>query len=136
MRDTTIARDELLYRRIVCQPAYFDPAIDPKPSRQAFSPTPHDITGLSLFRANYLTPQQIVTDSVRNPGRRPFYIATLRAADLLDADIEMRVDNPADPAHVELPTIRYETRRDALTLNQTQLLAKTLCHKVEGPYNP
>jgi hypothetical protein len=124
-----IEDDEIIYRRIPT-PAYYDPSVSPFPSPMAFHPRCNDLTGLSVYRAKYKTPEQVAAT-----GRdRPFYIAELRAGDLRRHGIEVvPVPLPDDPGHAELPGLTYAKRR--FVQEHEVLLARKLC-RILGPFGP
>mgnify|MGYP001585539532 CR=1 FL=1 len=74
-----ISDDELLYRRIPVSQGWYDPENELPPSPKAFRPNEaRDKTGLSVFRARYVT----VRDLTQNRSGNRYYIAVLRTGDL------------------------------------------------------
>jgi hypothetical protein len=126
-----IADDELLFRRIPVSQNWYDPAVDSKPSPEAFRPTQVDTTGLSLSRDKYKRIEE-VGRAVQ--GRR-FYVAVLRAADLRAEGIPVEPHPiPDDPGHCEIPGLTYGNRKVDQSLEWKTLLARKLCLRVEGPF--
>jgi|WetSurMetagenome_2_1015567.scaffolds.fasta_scaffold716879_1 hypothetical protein len=124
--------DELLYRRIPSHPDYYDQQVDPnKPSDLAFRPTDSDRTGLSLVRAKYIS---AAAASWNMRKQRSDFVGVLRVGDLRKAGIEVRIDNPDVPHHVELPALRVEKRKESPVIETAHRLAKELCLRVEGPF--
>ncbi|MCD4825081.1 MAG: hypothetical protein K8S55_10765 [Phycisphaerae bacterium] len=125
-----IEDDELLYRRVPVQPSYYDPDKGPNPGSRAFHPGEHDETGISVFRANYIRPEQVA----QNDRGKRYYIAVLRAGDLRDRGIRVVPKNSGHPpGHAELPDLTYENRR-AITVRKAEvLLSQKLCIEILGP---
>ena len=123
-----IEDEEYLYRRIVFK--YFDPDQGEEPSPQAFHPRSYDKTGLSVFRAKYVTPEQVA----KNDRGKQYYVAVLRAGDLRaqGLDVVPRPEGNA-PGHAELPGLTYDSRRTDAVEEAQQLLARKLCLKILGP---
>jgi hypothetical protein len=130
-----IGDDEFLYRRIPASMNWYDEATGVL-DESAFDPHRlNDATGLSLARDRYKT----VEEASRGRPGKSYFVAVLRVGDLRANGIEVmpRPDTPDgfDPSHVELPQIRSDNRKTTEALNQQRLLAKTLCVRVEGPFN-
>ncbi|MDY7009862.1 MAG: hypothetical protein SVV80_03830 [Planctomycetota bacterium] len=121
--------DEYLYRRILLQ--YFNPSQGSEPSPKAFRPRKHDETGLSVFRAKYVTPEQVA----QNDRGKRYYVARLRAGDLRDNGIKVvpRIEGH-EPGHAELPDLTYDNRSTDVGEEAQQLLARRLCLEVLGPF--
>ncbi len=127
-----ISDDELLYRRISTnkQLNYYNPDIDPNPSPKAFRPNhKFDLTGLSLYRAKYIRPQQVA----ENDREAKYFIAVLRAGDVraLGAIIEPCPDENK-PGHVEITNLRSDNRRDT---DELQFNLAESCLEVLGPFS-
>ena len=122
--------DEVVYRRIPVNPSFYDPERDSKPSPQAFKPREDDTTGISVFRAKYVTPEEVTS----NPRGRPYYVAALRVGDLRAEGIEVLPrPNEDGPGHAEIPALTYETRKLDSSKERMLLLAHRLC-VVTGPH--
>ena len=124
-----IADDELLYRRIPESLNWYDPELNAPPSPHAFRPnSQHDLTGLSMWRAKYTTPEECA----RNDRSRRYYIAVLRTGDLRKHNIEVVARLSEDrPGHVELPSLRSDNRKQT---EDIQLRLAELCLEVMGPF--
>jgi len=120
--------DELLYRRV--RREHFDPDKSHEPSPMAFHPLPYDTTGISVFRARYTGPAQVV----QNDRGKRYYVAVLRAGDLRAHGIEVvAAPEGHPPGHAELPCLTYENRHCDAAEETKQLLARRLCIEVLGP---
>lgn len=114
---------EMLYRRIHV-PEHFDPSMDPRPSPKGFHPNQHDVTGISLDRAKYVTPKQAARG---RPGKK-YAVVGVRAGDLRAAGMEVVPRPvPGNPGHAEIPELNYENRRRSVQQEWEQLLADKLC---------
>lgn len=128
-----ITDDELLYRRIPVSQGWYDSEKKLSPSPKAFRPNEvRDKTGLSVFRAKYVT----MTELTQNPSGKQYYIAVLRAGDLREHGIDViPKPNPSSlPGHAELPSLRADNRKNDDAEETQLLLAQKLCLRVEGPY--
>src|SRR5689334_11584937 len=98
--------EEVIYRRI--PPTW---AGDPFPSPLAFTPRPEDVEGLSAYRAKYT---KSIAEIALNDRGAQYYVAILKARDLIDAGIEI-VASPdlknGKPGHVHFPAINYGNRK-------------------------
>ncbi len=124
-----IENDEYLYRRILLQ--YYDPSQGSEPSPNAFHPRDYDKTEISVFRAKYVTPEQVA----QNDRGKRYYVAVLRAGDLRDNGIEVvpRIEGH-EQGHAELLDLKSENRRTDAVEEAQQLLARKLCLEVLGPF--
>lgn len=127
-----ITDDEILYRRIPTKPEYFNLDKDLQPSPLAFNPHENDVTGLSVYRAKYRTPQQVA----RNKAGKRFYVGFLRASDIRrhGMDVVPRPIPPDDIGHAEIPDLTHENRRSLRSRELKVDLATKICFRVEGPY--
>lgn len=126
-----IQPDEILYRRIL--PSYYQPALSPKPSLEAFRPTKHDADGLSFFRESRVTLAQASQHPRKPEVRHP--VAKLRAGDLTDLGVELRIDEPP-PGHIITPNVCFANRDIAPAINWIMKMANELCEVVEAPAAP
>ncbi len=126
-----ILDEELLYRRVPVSQKYYRPGIDKPASPEAFRPNKNrDQTGLSVFRAKYVSPEEVA----QNDRGSKYFVAVLRAGDLRSQGIEVvpRPTEEAGPGHAELPGLRSENRRE--TEGEQKLLARKLSLEILGPY--
>jgi len=131
----SIADDEILYRRV---PAAANPSrVDPSTRElndQAFAPHGDDDTGISVWRSNFKT----VEEAAKGRPGKSYYVAVLRTGDLRSCGIrvEPRPETPEgyDPAHAELPDLRYDNRKDTSTLDLQRMLVE-LSQEVTGPFD-
>ena len=70
-----ICDDELLYRRIPHNLDYYNPSAIIPLSRQAFTPIKKDISGISVTRAKYLSPEEVAASGLN----KEYYVAVLRS---------------------------------------------------------
>ena len=125
-----IEDDELLYRRI--PKPWFDSSISPFPSSQTFRPNEKDISGLSLTRAKYISPEKFA-----ELGRgKQYYIAILCAGDLRlhGIEVESKPLLPDQPGHSELPGLTWENHKNVEQEKWKKLMAEELCLEIKGPY--
>lgn len=126
-----VGDEEIVYRRIPTKPEYFDPIVSPTPTPLAFRPREQDTTGLSVYRANYVSPQQVATNS---RGAK-FFVASLRVCDLRANGIDVVArPKPDEPGHAEISSLTYLERNTDSAREMQQLLAEKLWFKIEGPY--
>jgi hypothetical protein len=126
-----IAADEILLRRISSK--QYDPERDGKrPSPEVFGPNKdRDQTGLSVGRRKFVTPKAF---AAKGCGKS-YFVAMLRAGDLLDHGIEVEARPLSDqPEHAELPGLNAGNRKSKQVSEMKLLLAKRLCLGVEGPF--
>lgn len=130
VEDDHIADSEELYRRINITQNWYDPSLEAPPSRRAFRPNrKRDPTGLSLFRAKYVSPEQLCQN--RRDDR--YYVVVVRAGDLRDHGLSV-VPVPVEemPGHAEIPELNSENRKT--TEDKQLLIAQKLCLRVLGPF--
>ena len=99
-----VSADEIVYRRI--PESYF---VGERVSPQAFRPSDQDTTGLSLFRAKGITPEEVAAKG--RAGKR-YWIASLRVSDLQARGFDVKPD-PSDqdgPSHALFPSLTAVTR--------------------------
>lgn len=122
---------ERVYRRIPVSQNWFDPAVSPIPSPQAFRPLKYDDKGISLTRVKFHDSPQAACGS----NSLGYYIAELSVKRIraLGADV---VADPteADPGHCIIPELTYESRKSDIALEIMNALARTLCEEVHGPF--
>lgn len=124
-----IEDDELLYRRV--QLDYFDPDHVKAPHPDAFRARPYDDTGISLFRAKFITPEEVA----QNDRGKQYYVAVLRAGDLRANGLEAVPKPHKDRAgHSELPDLTHENRKDDAAEEARRLLAQKLSLEILGPF--
>jgi len=117
MAEAPLSDDELLGRRI-SQPEWYDS--DLGISEKAFSPKRQDQTGLSLYRLRYRSCEELGRTQKGNKR----HVAVLKVGAIRELGLELRVDEQQDnPGHVELPALRYETKRQGEVLAWTRKLA-------------
>jgi hypothetical protein len=125
-----IADDEFLYRRIPASQPWYDLTTE-KVDADAFRPTAADVTGLSLGRAKYLSPEG---EAAKGRAGKEYRVAILRAADVMRAGIVL-APRPltGDPGHLEIPTLTYDNRKSESARGTCLVLASAVDH-VEGPF--
>lgn len=130
VEDDHIADSEELYRRINVTQNWFDPALKAPPSPKAFRPNQkRDTTGLSVFRAKYVSPEQLC----QNTRDKQYYVAVMRAGDLREHGLKVAAVPAEDmPGHAEIPDLKSDNRKATEELQL--LLAHKLCGAVLGPF--
>ena len=136
----SIGDGEFLHRKIPVSTGWYDLAVSPKPSPEAFGPHRiRDITGISLDRAyselhpQFRTPEQSATGK----SVSGYYVAVLLVGDLRACGIEVNASpEPDNPGHVELPGLRGDNKQSREVQEAMQLLARKLTISVLGPFFP
>jgi hypothetical protein len=131
MQDGTdpIADDELLYRRIPVSKGWYD---EQGLSAEAFDPRPDEETGISIYRAKYVSLEK----AAQGKSKKGYWVAVLRAGDLRRHGIRVEPRPlPEDPGHAELPDLTCHNRDSAEARERQQRLVE-LCLRVEGPVFP
>lgn len=97
-----VSDDEIVYR---CVPVSQGWVSEHGVSMNAFKPRPDDDTGLSVYRARFLSVEQ----AAKGISKYGYYVLALRAGDLRAAEIEV-VPKPQDdrPGHAEIPSLAYQ----------------------------
>ncbi len=121
--------DELLFRRIPVSMNWYSPESGVR--SEAFDPHKvNDITGLSVSRAKYKSPEE----AGRGMSGRSYFVAVLRAGDIRAQGMAIEPKpKPDDLGHAELPQLNAENRKTDATLGRQRILAG-LCLSVEGPF--
>ncbi len=128
-----IAEDEILYRNIPARSGWYDPSNAPPLKDEAFTPKRHDPTGISLWRQKYKNTCEDA--AVEMPQGKSYYVAVLRAGDLIANGIEV-VPSPGEggSGHASIPVLNYADRKTARVMELARLIASELCSSVEGPF--
>ena len=125
-----VADDEMLYRRVPVSKSWIDEyGVRP----DAFEPRADDDTGLSVYRAKFIS----LEDAARGLSKRGYYVLAMRAGNLRAAGIEV-VPMPLDdlPGHAELPSLAFKDAESELSVQQRELLADRLVEAIHGPFMP
>ena len=125
-----IADDEILYRRVPVSKGWIDEhGVWP----DAFEPRADDDTGLSVYRARFVS----LEDAAKGLSKRGYYVLAMRAGDLRAVGIDV-VPMPHDdlPGHAEIPSLAYHERETELSRQQRELLADRLVIAIHGPSVP
>jgi hypothetical protein len=100
----TVLDDEWVLRRV--HKNHFKPQKPTPIERVAFQPSDEDVEGLSVFRAAFVTPSQIVAAS---RGGNNYYVAKLAVSDLVkfSPPLTVKPDSDADqpPGHAVVPEL-------------------------------
>lgn len=117
-----------MYRRV---PVSMDWVDEHGISAEAFAPRKDDYSGLSVFRARFLS----LENAARGASKQGYYVLELRAGDLRGAGIDV-VPAPATgtSGHAEIPSLKFERPESNASLQIRQLLADRLVLKVHGPF--
>lgn len=125
-----LADDEILYRRVPVSKGWIDEhGISP----DAFEPRMDDDTGISVYRARFVT----VEDAAKGLGKRGYYVLAMRAGDLRAAGIHV-VPMPHDdlPGHAEIPSLAYQEPESDVSMQHRELLADQMVMAIHGPFLP
>lgn len=101
-----VDQNEFVYRRI--PRAFFQPTPPVLFLIAAFRPTANDTTGLSVFRAGFLRPED--TRANVDPARRnDYYVVSLAVAELqaLGLTVVPEPDPQGPPGHVVIPELNW-----------------------------
>ncbi len=101
-----VDQSEVVYRRI---PRVFFQAALPVLFRiAAFRPTANDTTGLSVFRAGFLRPEDTLAN-VAPATRNDYYVVSLAVADLraLGLTVVPEADPQGPPGHAVIPELSW-----------------------------
>jgi hypothetical protein len=127
MENDPITDDELLYRRVPVSKGWHD---DAGLSPEAFDPRLDEVTGISVYRAKFVTVEQ----AAQGKSKQGYWVAVLRAGDLRRHGIQVTPrPEPDDPGHAELPDLTCHNRLSTEAQERKRQLTK-LCVRVEGPY--
>ncbi|HEX5446778.1 MAG TPA: hypothetical protein VFW87_23370 [Pirellulales bacterium] len=123
-----IADDEVLYRRVPASKGWID---EHGVSPDAFEPRVDDVSGLSVYRARFVSLQ----DAARGLSKQGYYVLAMRAGDLRAVGIDI-VPKPQDllPGHAEIPSLAYQEHESDLAMQQRELLADRLVLAIHGPF--
>src|SRR5688572_16621900 len=91
-----VADDEFVYRRV--PHSFYRQGLQPPVQAFAFRPNANDVTGLSVFRAGFLRPEDTLANV--DPARRnDYYVVRLAVADLRALGVTVVADpDPNGPA--------------------------------------
>lgn len=133
-----VEEGEILFRRIPKSQPWYDPhGDDSHPKWAAYQPNKRDVTGISLVRARFKT----IEEAARGAEGKEYFIAKLRASDLIalgltlrtDAEVELEPGDEPDIAHVSVAELRTETKKAPGTVEILKRLSQ-LDFGVEGPF--
>jgi hypothetical protein len=124
---------EFVYRRI--HRSFLDANIPIPISRGAFCPNHHDMTGLSVFRARFVKPVDILAN-VEAEKRNDYYIARLAVRDLhqLGLSIVAEPEVVGPPGHAVIPELSWlsyhaeKQRLKVIQLNLAKLASADIVH--------
>jgi hypothetical protein len=128
--------DEIVYRRIPANPEFYDPAQECPVAWVNFKPNKNDLGGISIWRAKFKSPKQVVDDA-RKPGRQ-YYVAHLRIAELRAPPCCITIE-PSEQeggiGHASLVTLNYHAyRSDKNRITElAEFIARNLCTSIIGP---
>lgn len=132
-----ITDDEVVFRRVSEQSGHYDSSLSRPVRWQAFKPNESDRSGISVWRAKYITARDTAATNAR-PDRR-YYILVLAASRLRAAGVEVRpTPEEGGPGHASLVNINfddYECDKDRIR-ELLNTIAETLIERVEGPFGP
>lgn len=93
----------------------------------AFKPRRDDDTGLSVYRARFLSVE----------SKQGYYVLALHVGELRDEGIAI-VPRPLDdlPGHAEIPSLAYQDPEPNISVQHRRLLADRLVTAIHGPFVP
>jgi hypothetical protein len=108
-----VSDDEFVYRRVLKN--WYDeyaPNPEDRVNRLAFRPTPEDVDGLSIYRAQFLDPEQLDRDGSGMHGR--YYVACIpvRSLRALGLSVHPSPNKPL-PGHCLVPEVNAGLRGEA-----------------------
>jgi rhodanese-related sulfurtransferase len=112
-----ISDDEILYRRIPLSKGWIN---ESRVSMNAFKPRPDDDSGISVYRARFLS----VEAAAQGLSKQGYYVVAMRAGDLRAAGIDI-VPKPLDaiPGHAEIPSLAFQPHESDVSAEHRRLLA-------------
>ncbi len=125
----TVEDSEIVYRRIHTSFVDVDAPIPISPA--AFRPNPNDTTGLSVFRARFLSAADTLA-TVAALKRREYYIAGISAGDLLRLGLTIIPEPVAGGprGHAVIPELSWAAyQADKKRLKEVQLELATIASK-------
>ena len=131
-----IAHDEILYRRLPANIDYYDSDSDLPVQWIAFKPNQRDSSGISVWRAKYLTPEDVARMNTR-PGKS-YYLVAVTAAELrrLGATV-VPTPSEGDVGHASVSSLSWERYRGPQK-HEVMELAKRIAddgkYEVIGPF--
>jgi len=136
MADQTapVTDDESVYRRV--HRSFFRGDLQPCLQPFAFRPNQNDTTGLSVFRASFLRPEDTLANV--DPARRnEYYVACLNVADLraLALTVVAEPDPQGPPGHAIIPELNWpdyqadKARCKAILFNLARLASAGIVHQ-------
>lgn len=107
-----VCDDEFVFRRVLKK--YYDncpSSPDARVDKLAFRPTDQDVDGLSVYRALFVSPDELDRDREGKPGR--YYVARLAVRMIKEIGLSVRA-NPANglAGHSLIPEIRNGLKGD------------------------
>lgn len=112
-----VSDDEALYRRVPVSKGWIDEhGVWP----DAFEPRVDDHTGLSVYRARFVS----LEDAAKGQSKWGYFVLELRAGDLRSMGIDV-VAMPNDdlPGHAEIPSLAYQAQASDRSMEHRELLA-------------
>jgi hypothetical protein len=134
-----LSDDEIVYRRVSDKSGWYQPASERPIAWVAFKPNSYDLTGLSVWRAKYLTAEQAAEH--QKPNKR-FYILSLNVGRLRQAGVDVVSSvKEGGIGHASLITLNYtDYQHDTIQKNRLRELAERiaaeLVERVDGPFGP
>jgi len=101
---------EFLLRRVLNRDSDIDLNLARPVSGNAFNPNQHDTDGLSLFRKQFVSPEEVAAS-----GRNPlgYYVVQVQAAEILELGVTLEPDPQPDtlPGHTLIPELTHNTQK-------------------------
>jgi len=132
-----VSDDESLFRCVSEQSGWYDPTLDRPVAWTSFRPRTDDETGLSVWRARYKTPEDVVRARARAGNR--YYVLELLAGKLRKNGIVIEpTPTEGGPGHASLTNLNatnYKCNKDWVRA-LAELIANELVERVHGPFGP
>lgn len=126
-----ITDDEILYRRIPVSMKWY--STEQGLSPRAFEPRDDDVTGISVSRSKYKSPEE----AGQGLSKSGYFVCELPVKELIKSNVRFAPKpEPGDPGHAELPDLNVGSRDTVDAINIIQLLSIIGARKVHGPYTP
>lgn len=135
-----VGDEEVILRRVVLDPQFYDPSSPEPISPQAFRPTKADVDGLSVFREAFCSAAEVASSG---PNPKGYCVAGLGAEFIREQGLSLQpAPNPRPPSgHTLIPEMCYEERpapeRKRKLKEWQRVLAVKACEMVrDSPSGP
>lgn len=131
-----LSDDEIVYRRVSDKSGWYEPGSERSVAWEAFKPNRNDATGISVWRAKYLTAGET---AARHARLNRYYVLALNVGRLRQIGVEVE-PSPYEGGigHASIVTLNYPAyKNDKNRLREfAEHIATKLVEHVEGPFGP